>query len=83
MEALINLRNQIDELDDKIIKLIDERMNVCKNVGKVKKDNNIGLTHSNRENEIINRLSIKSNLNKDEIESIYKNIFNVSKSKQI
>ena len=83
MDTLVNLRKQIDNIDDKIIQLLDERMKICQQVGQVKKDNNIGLTHTSRENDIIDRLSTGVSLTRDDIKSIYEKIFIVSKSKQI
>ena len=54
MNELIILRNKIDKIDDKIIKLLDERMIISKQVGIYKKNNDVVLTHPNRESEIIN-----------------------------
>ena len=82
MNELKNLRNKIDEIDLQIIKLLDARMVLCKHVGDFKKANNIEITHSNRENEIIERLSNSSSFTKEEISNIYQIIFNISKSKQ-
>ena len=80
---LTNLRQKIDNIDLEIIKLLDQRMQICKEVGIYKKENNIKLTHSGREDEIINNLSKCSSLTKDEVSSLYEIIFKISKSKQI
>ena len=79
------LRQEINNIDDQIIKLFDQRMDLCKKVGVFKKSNNIKITHSNREEEIINRLSTTidiNNLTKDDIRKLYEIIFKISKSKQ-
>ena len=79
------LRQEINNIDDQIIKLFDQRMNLCKKVGIFKKNNNVEITHSNREDEIINRLSNQveiENLNRDDIRELYEIIFKISKSKQ-
>ena len=83
METLVNLRKKIDNIDNQIIQLLDERMKICQEIGQVKKDNNIGLTHTSREKDIIDRLSTGISLNRNDVESIYQKIFVVSKSKQI
>ena len=80
---LINLRTEIDNIDNQIIKLLDQRMNICQQVGKFKKENNISLTHKSRESDIIERLAKKSSFTEDEVLSIYERIFIISKSKQI
>ena len=82
MNELIILRNKIDKIDDKIIKLLDERMIISKQVGIYKKNNDVVLTHPNRESEIINKLSQSSSLSTNEISTLYKIIFEISKNKQ-
>jgi chorismate mutase len=82
MNELIILRNKIDTIDDKIIKLLDERMVISKQVGIYKKNNDVVLTHLNRESEIIEKLSKSSSLSTNEISSLYKIIFEISKNKQ-
>jgi chorismate mutase/prephenate dehydratase len=83
--TLESLRNEINNIDDQIIKLFDQRMDLCKKVGIFKKHNNIEITHYNREAGIINRLSNKieiNNLTNDDIKILYEIIFKISKSKQ-
>ena len=84
MDNIIKLRNKIDLLDIDLIKLLNQRMLVCQKIGILKKENNIPLIHSNRENEIIDKLfqSENNNLSKKEITNLYEIIFNISKSKQ-
>jgi len=85
MKTLGHLRNKIDQIDTEIVRLLDERMQICHQVGEFKKCNNVALTHTNRENQIIDRLSsctdLKS-LSRDDISSLYEIIFKISKSKQ-
>lgn len=85
MKTLGHLRNKIDQIDTEIVRLLDERMQVCHQVGEFKKCNNVALTYTNRENQIIDRLSsctdLKS-LSRDDISSLYEIIFKISKSKQ-
>lgn len=89
MDNIIKLRNKIDLLDIDLIKLLNQRMLICQKIGILKKENNIPLIHSNRENEIIDKLflsqsfqSENNNLSKKEIANLYEIIFNISKSKQ-
>ena len=57
MENLENIRKKIDNIDDSIIKLFEERMNTVKDVAEFKAENNMKVLNSKREREIINRLS--------------------------
>ena len=85
MKTLGHLRNKIDQIDTEIVRLLDERMQVCHQVGEFKKCNNVALTHANRENQIIDRLSSSTDLkslSRDDISSLYEIIFKISKSKQ-
>lgn len=83
MDEIISLRKQIDIIDNNILKLLNERIIISKNIGKIKKDNNISIQFSNRENEIIDRLSKNSSiLLKTDINTIYNSIFNISKTYQ-
>jgi chorismate mutase len=84
MDQITLLRKEIDIIDDNIIKLLNERVMISKNIGKIKKYNNINIICSNRENEIIDRLASNSYiLPKNDILLIYNNIFNISKTYQL
>ena len=84
MDQITLLRKEIDKIDNNIIKLLNERIMISKNIGKIKKYNNINIICSNRENEIINRLANNSYiLPKNDILLIYNNIFNISKTYQL
>lgn len=84
MDQITLLRKEIDIIDDNIIKLLNERVMISKNIGKIKKYNNINIICSNRENEIIDRLANNSFiLPKNDILLIYNNIFNISKTYQL
>ena len=83
MEKIESLRYQIDGIDDDIILLLDKRIEISNNIGKIKKENIINILCSKRENEILERLitNIK-NLLKDDLVYIYRNIFEISKKYQ-
>ena len=55
------LRRAIDEIDEKIMELINQRMSLAEQVGDFKKQSGIQITDSNREKEIMNRLLEKNN----------------------
>ncbi len=78
------LRNQINELDEKLFSIIFKRMNIAKKIGKIKVKHNLEITNSFRENELIEKvLNLPTNcLDQDEIESIYRLFFSISKKRQ-
>ena len=83
-KELSNLRNQINKLDEKLFSMIIKRMNIAKKIGEIKVQHNIEITNSDRENELIKHiLGLPDNsLDQDEIESIYKLLFSISKKRQ-
>ena len=77
------LREKINSLDDRIIKLLEERFLVSKEIGKIKFNSERTILDKNREREIINRLDINSKIiSKESIDMIYQNIFKISREIQ-
>ena len=74
------LRNKIDEYDDKILTLVTKRLEISDKIGSIKKKSNLEILDKNRENEIICRLAKKFKmLKKEHIKSIFNQIFNISR----
>ena len=46
-------REEIDEIDAKILELLAERLDICKQLGKYKKQHNLPIQNKEREKEII------------------------------
>jgi chorismate mutase/prephenate dehydratase len=55
------LRQAIDEIDENILDLINQRLSLAKQIGDFKKQDGIQITDSGREKEILNRLLRKNN----------------------
>jgi chorismate mutase len=55
------LRRAIDDIDEKILELINQRLALAIQVGDFKKQDGIQITDSDREKEIMNRLLEKNN----------------------
>ncbi len=62
MGRIHELRRRIDEIDKKIIELLDERMNVVKEIGRVKKEMNMEVRDSSREDVVLSRAGIYRNI---------------------
>jgi shikimate dehydrogenase len=80
MDDLKTLRDEIDQLDDSIMKLLQKRFDLSIKVGNYKSINNIQVTHGDREKEIITKISKYSHY--PSIEHVYKTILHQSKSLQ-
>lgn len=75
-------RESIDKIDDKILKLLNERMLYVKNIGELKHASNAAIYRPERERDILDRLK-KNNqgiLNQAAIDAIYLEIFAVSRN---
>ena len=80
---LSTLRAQIDDIDGQILKLFNERMEVCRQVGEFKKVNKLPVMQGNREQEIIDRVRSSSPAGlEDGAEVLFQNIMDISKGLQ-
>lgn len=82
---LDDLRKQIDEIDDQLIQLLNQRMDVVKQVGELKRATKTIIYRPEREKAILDRLKTKSDgLLKDRaIEAIFLEIFAVSRNLEL
>ena len=83
MDKLKDLRKKIDEIDNEILKLLNKRMEIVKEVGELKNKTNAPIYRPER--EIIQRLTKLSKeqnglLGKEEIEAIFLEIFAISRA---
>lgn len=53
--ALVQLRSQIDQLDDELLEILSQRMKVAEQIGEYKRENNITILQTKRYNEILFR----------------------------
>jgi chorismate mutase/prephenate dehydratase len=76
MSEIEQLRKKIDQLDSQILELINQRMTISIEIGKIKHKNNTQIIDPEREEHIAQRL-ISLNpgpTSKDAIQSIFKEI---------
>ena len=80
--TLENLRKKIDDLDEKIIALINDRMKVALEIGTLKQAKDSEIYSPARESEIYQKIdSLKaSSLPKDSLKTIYKEIISASRA---
>lgn len=83
-DNLDDLRREIDKLDKNIVQLFEERMNLVEKVSEYKKENQIGILDSNREEELIAK---NINYLKDKelelyLKEFYIHLMNISKAYQ-
>lgn len=82
---LQKLRAKIDEIDDRLLHLLAERMDISKNIGKVKKEQNVAVLQTSRWNEILGKMILegeKLELSEEFILKMFKAIHQESINKQ-
>ena len=76
MKNIVTIRRQIDAVDEKLVLLLKERMDMCKNIGEVKRVKDI-----RREDEVYLHVMAKAlecGLDPQKVESIFKEIIALS-----
>ncbi|CAM2788266.1 prephenate dehydratase [Helicobacter burdigaliensis] len=78
-------REEIDGIDNTLVELLEKRMEIVKKIGKAKLKSKAPIYRPDREKEILDRLGAKplSLLNKNAIESIFLEIFAVSRNLEL
>jgi len=84
MEEFLRIRKEIEELDLKIAKLLDERMSLVEKLARLKKENSFPLRDYQREEELLKKVSSLplSHLTQSEVSAFWKIIFSFSLLKQ-
>jgi|TARA_B100000959_G_scaffold126651_1_gene133004 chorismate mutase/prephenate dehydratase len=81
---VLELRTLLDNIDNNILQLLEERMDIVRQVGDIKLEFNIPIEDIRREEKIIKKLKniSKNNLTKSQLKKIFQTIFNFSKIEQ-
>jgi len=87
-DGLIDLRNQLDNIDDQLLTLINNRMKVVHQVGALKAKSGGAIYRPEREKAIIDRLENLNNqnnglLNRSAIEALFLEIFAISRNLEL
>ena len=83
MNRISDLRKEIDAVDEKIVCLIEKRIDIAKAIGAEKKEKRIPVEDRSRETELLKRLKAKSEKASPElIEFVFKKLISESKKAQ-
>lgn len=72
------LRKKINKIDDKLLRLFEKRFDVSEKIGKHKENLGLPLKNDNREREIVKNKIENTNLSRDFVKKLYKDIFDES-----
>ncbi|MEE9165969.1 MAG: chorismate mutase [Candidatus Neomarinimicrobiota bacterium] len=83
-KRIAQLRKQIDEIDEEMIRLLAERIGLVEQLGQLKKELNLSAGDPEREKEIIDRLEKQAAgiLSRDQIARIFRSIFHATRKIQ-
>jgi chorismate mutase/prephenate dehydratase len=84
LKDLNDYRNKIDEIDEKIVKLFEERMKVVVGIAEYKIQNEIPILNEGRENEVIkkNQDRLENKELNNSLEEFYKSFMKISRNYQ-
>lgn len=84
MDDLILLREKINEIDQKLVVLFEERMEIVLKVAQYKRLNSISILDEDREKEVIdrNKARLKNKNFEDSLEKFLNELMNLSKKEQ-
>ncbi len=83
MEKLEDVRRKIDDVDAELTRLLVKRFTLTDEVGRIKREENVGVVQSGRENDILDRIGESvSDEYAYSIKEIYRKIFEQSKERQ-
>jgi len=77
MERIASLRKKVDEIDEQILRFLKERLEVCRSIGKTKREHGIPVRDYEREDELYAKVMMKSSelgLNPREVRAVYREI---------
>ncbi len=61
-EGIVQLRKQIDQLDNQVMDILSKRMRVCREIGQYKKEHNMTVLQAHRYNEILDKRGAQGSL---------------------
>ena len=81
----MGLRKKIDKIDESLILLLKDRIDLCKCIGEIKKENGLAVKDIRREDSVyvhIMAKALESGLDPQKVEAIFKQIIALSVSVQ-
>lgn len=85
-EGIVQLRKQIDELDNQLMELLAKRMRVCREIGQYKKEHNMTVLQTTRYNEILDKRGAQGSLcgmDADFVKNVFEEIHEESVRQQM
>ncbi len=74
-------RKKIDKIDKKLLQLLDERMELAEEIGRIKKARSLPVYDARREEELVKKLKVlpKKTLGDGEMQELFEHIIRISR----
>ncbi len=84
-QALREKRKEIDLIDEKLLSLLNRRLSIALEIGRIKKERREKIYNPERESEILKRLNSKNPgpLREEDLKKIFKKVMIVCRKSQI
>lgn len=79
---LQDYRNEIDEMDDRLVALLRQRFALSRSIAAFKAENHLPVLDRAREQAILNRLAVQSGEDAEAVQAVYAAIFQASREIQ-
>lgn len=86
VEAIDQLRRQIDDLDNQLIELLSNRMRICREIGQYKREHNITVFQASRYNEILEKRGAQAtrcDMSAEFVATVFENVHQESVRQQM
>lgn len=86
VEAIDQLRRQIDDLDNQLIELLSNRMRICREIGQYKREHNITIFQASRYNEILEKRGAQAthcDMSAEFVATVFENVHQESVRQQM
>ncbi len=82
MPEIKGLREQINRVDREIVRLLEERVEVVKEIGRIKRERGFGVSDPNRESEVLDKVSSSTKLDRKFVRGLFRSIIEYCKNEQ-
>jgi chorismate mutase len=85
MDEINQLRKRIDKIDEQILQSLSKRIEICRSIGLVKKEQGIPIQDFPRENDVyvhMRERAVELGLDPSQVEAIYRQIVNMCSAVQ-
>ena len=85
MKNIVTIRKKIDTIDENLVILLKDRIELCKRIGKIKKESGLAVKDLRREDAVyvhIMAKALESGLDPQRVEAIFRQIIALSVSVQ-